>query len=316
MKFLKEFKEIKGDASFRKFYRNKKNKSIIVYSKKEKNKNLLIYDAVNKILIKNKILAPKLISQNYKKDYIEIEDLGKKTIFQILKEKKLNNYIIMTKVLRILKKIQLIKDKKINNFQNKSYKIKEYKKKILFNETRLFCEWYVPRKLSQKKIKDFNLKLQKEISFLISKLNYKNNTFVHRDFHVSNLVYNKDVIGLIDNQDALIGNKAYDLASLIDDVRFRTSIQFKKRLFEHYLKINKNIKLDKFKNDFEILSVLRNLKIIGIFTRLAYRDKKNRYLKLIPYAWEMIFFRMKYNGVFKNLVLLLSKNFPAVRVKL
>ena len=129
MKFLKELKEIKGDASFRKFYRNKKNKSIIVYSKKEKNKNLLIYDAVNKILIKNKILAPKLISQNYKKDYIEIEDLGKKTIFQILKEKKLNNYIVMMKVLGILKKIQLIKDKKINNFQNKSYKIKEYKKK-------------------------------------------------------------------------------------------------------------------------------------------------------------------------------------------
>ena len=316
MKFLKKFKEIKGDASFRKFYRNKKNKSIIVYAKKEKKINLLTYDAVNKILIKNKILAPKLISQNYKKDYIEIEDLGKKTIFQILKEKKFNKYIIMMKVLRILTKMQLIKDKKIKNFQNKSYKIKEYKKTILFKETRLFCEWYVPQKLSQKKIKDFNLKLQKEIRLLISKLNYKNNTFVHRDFHVSNLVYDKDVIGLIDNQDALIGNKAYDLASLIDDVRFRTSIQFKKSLFKNYLKINKNIKLDKFKNDFEILSVLRNLKIIGIFTRLAYRDKKIRYLKLIPYAWEMIFMRMKYNGVFKNLALLLSKNFPANRVKL
>ena len=39
---------------------------------------------------------------------------------------------------------------------------------------------------------------------------------------------------------------------------------------------------NKFKNDFEILSVLRNLKIIGIFTRLSKRDKKNKYLKLIP----------------------------------
>ena len=316
MKFLKEFKEIKGDASFRKFYRNKKNRSIIIYAKKEKIKNLLIYDAVNKILIKNKILAPKLISQKYKKNYIEIEDLGTKTIFQILKKKKFNNYIIMTKVLKILKKIQLIKDKKIKNFQNKSYKIKDYNEKILFNETKLFCDWYVPQKLSRKKIKIFNLKLKKEIKFLISKLNYKNNTFVHRDFHVSNLVYNKDAIGLIDNQDALIGNKAYDLASLIDDVRFRTSIQFKKKLFEYYLKINRNIKLNKFKNDFEILSVLRNLKIIGIFTRLAHRDKKNRYLKLIPYAWEMIILRMKYNEVFKNLASLLGKNFQNIRVKL
>ena len=316
MKFLKEFKEIKGDASFRKFYRNKKNRSIIIYAKKEKIKNLLVYDAVNKILIKNKILAPKLISQKYKKNYIEIEDLGTKTIFQILKKKKFNNYIIMKKVLKILKKIQLIKDKKIKNFQNKYYKIKDYNEKILFNETKLFCDWYVPQKLSRKKIKIFNLKLKKEIKFLISKLNYKNNTFVHRDFHVSNLVYNKDAIGLIDNQDALIGNKAYDLASLIDDVRFRTSIQFKKKLFEYFLKINRNIKLNKFKNDFEILSVLRNLKIIGIFTRLAHRDKKNRYLKLIPYAWEMIILRMKYNEVFKNLASLLGKNFQNIRVKL
>ena len=316
MKFLKEFNEIKGDASFRKFYRNKKNKSIIVYAKKEKKKNLLIYDAINKILIKNKILAPKLISQNYKKDYIEIEDLGTKTIFQILKKKKYQNYTIMTKVLRILQKMQSIKDKKIKNFQNKSYKIKEYNKTILFNEAKLFCDWYVPQKLPKKKIKIFNLKLLKEIKLLISMLYYKNNTFVHRDFHVSNLVYNKDAIGLIDNQDALIGNKAYDLASLIDDVRFKTSIQFKRRLLRNYLKINKNIKSDKFKNDFEILSVLRNLKIIGIFTRLAHRDKKNRYLKLIPYAWKMIRQRMKYNEVFKNLAFLLNKNFSNTKVKL
>ena len=74
MRFLKYFKEIKGDASFRKFYRNKKKNSIIVFAEKERNKNLLIYDAINKIIIRNKILAPKLLNQNYKKNYIEIQD--------------------------------------------------------------------------------------------------------------------------------------------------------------------------------------------------------------------------------------------------
>ena len=78
MKLSKDFKEIKGDASFRKFYRNTKKNSIIVFANREKIKNLLIYDSVNKILIKNKIIAPKLLSQNYKKNYIEIQDLGKK----------------------------------------------------------------------------------------------------------------------------------------------------------------------------------------------------------------------------------------------
>ena len=44
-----------------------------------------------------------------------------------------------------------------------------------------------------------------------------------------------------------------------------------------YIKLNKTIDQNKLKNDFEILSVLRNLKIIGIFTRLAIRDRKKVY---------------------------------------
>ena len=82
--------QIKSDASFRKFYRKKINKksSIIVYAEKEKNKNLINYDAINKLLIKNKIFAPKLHSQNLSKNFIEIEDFGTKTIFDIFKKKK------------------------------------------------------------------------------------------------------------------------------------------------------------------------------------------------------------------------------------
>ena len=90
MNNLGNIKKIKGDASFRKFYR-KKNKnlsSIVVFAKKEKYKNLVIYDAINKILNKNKILAPSLYKENYKKNFIEIQDFGDKTIFKILVKKK------------------------------------------------------------------------------------------------------------------------------------------------------------------------------------------------------------------------------------
>ena len=96
---MKNLEKIKGDASFRKFFRkrSKKFNSIIVFSKKEKNKNLLIYDAINKILIKNKILAPKLYQENFKKDYLEIEDFGKNTIFKILNKKKTIHIFISRK---------------------------------------------------------------------------------------------------------------------------------------------------------------------------------------------------------------------------
>ena len=311
MEFSKGFKEIKGDASFRKFYRNKKKKSIIVFAKKEKNRNLLIYDAINKILIKNKIVAPKLIDQNYQKNYIEIKDLGNKTIYQIFIANNKNLYPIFKKIIKVLNKIQLIKDKKIKNFKNKFYKIKDYKKKVLLDEVKLFNDWYAPKKLNKKKLNIFNYKFDKEIRSLLLKLNYKNDTFVHKDFHISNLIINtKNQIGLIDNQDALIGNKAYDLASLIDDVRYKTSNSLKEKVYNYYLKTNKKIKKNKFKNDFDILSVVRNLKIIGIFMRLSERDNKKKYLKLIPYAWEMIDNKISKNNIFDNLKLLLKFNFP------
>ena len=65
-----------------------------------------------------------------------------------------------------------------------------------------------------------------------------------------------------------------------------------------------------FKNDFEIISVLRNLKIIGIFTRLAVRDNKKKYLKLVPYAWKLVKLRSQ-NDCFKdlnNLLKVLKRN--------
>ena len=310
MKNSAKLKKIKGDASFRKFFRYQENNSIIVLSKKEKLKNLLIYDAINKILIKNKILAPNLLKENYSNNYIEIQDFGDKTLFEILKNKKKNKINTFKDIVKILNKIQLIKDKKIKNFKNKFYKVKEYKTKILFDEAKLFCDWYSPKILPKVQSIKFKKKFKLEVKNLLSKLNYKNDTFVHRDFHVSNLMYYNKKIAVIDSQDALIGNKAYDLASLIDDVRLKTSNELKEKVFKYYFKTNKKIQLERFKQDFEILSILRNLKIIGIFMRLAIRDNKKKYLKLIPYAWEMINFRIKKQREFKNLMLLLKNNFP------
>jgi aminoglycoside/choline kinase family phosphotransferase len=83
----------------------------------------------------------------------------------------------------------------------------------------------------------------------------------------------------------------------------------KNKVLNHYLKDYKKKNRKKFINDFEILSTLRNLKIIGIFMRLALRDNKKKYIKLIPYAWEMINHRMRENRKFKNLKLMLKKNF-------
>ena len=185
--------KIKGDASNREFFRKKKNgnSSIIVFAKKDKFKNLLIYDSINKVLIKNKILAPALYDENYNKHYIEIQDLGNQTILKILSKKNINKLDCFKKVIKLLNQIQLIKDTKIKNFKKKIYTIPKYDNKILIKEANLFCDWYIKKNLSKTKRKKFSKEFQIIIKTLTSKLKLKNNIFVHRDFHVSNLMIQK-----------------------------------------------------------------------------------------------------------------------------
>ena len=305
-------KKIKGDASFRSFYRKEKNnkKSILVYATKEKEKNLLVYDAINKLLIKNKILAPKLYKENYKKNFIEIEDFGDDTIFKLLKRKGSNKIDLYKQSIYLLNKIQKIRQNKIKNFKGINYKVPTYDNYKLFKEARLFCDWYAKKYIKKKKLELFNIRINKQIKFLLTNLKLKNDILVHRDFHVSNLMKYKKKIATIDTQDALIGNRAYDLASLIDDVRLKSNKKLKDSIYNYYLRLNKH-KTNKIilLNDFEILSVLRNLKIIGIFARLAARDKKQKYLKLIPYAWKLIELRSKGNKIFDEFKKIMDANF-------
>ena len=187
---MKNLKAIKGDASFRKFFR-KKNKnfsSIIVFANKEKYKNLIIYDAINKILNQNKILAPILYNQNYKKNYIEIQDFGNKTIFNELNKKKGGKFNQFKKIVDLLIQIQSIKNRKIKTFKNKSYSIPKYDKKNLIKEANLFCNWYVRKNFKKTNLNKFSKEFDKIVKKLTSELKLKNDVFVHRDFHVSNLM--------------------------------------------------------------------------------------------------------------------------------
>tara|TARA_Y100000590_G_scaffold204627_1_gene232098 strand:+ start:498 stop:1448 length:951 start_codon:yes stop_codon:yes gene_type:complete len=311
---LNKMKLLTGDASFRKYYRSSNN-SIIVFSRKNKYSNLVIYDAINKCLNKNRVKAPKLKKEFYNNNYIEIEDLGDNSLYKILKKNK-NKYKIYLNIIKTLKLIQKINSKSITTFKKNNYVIPQYSKNKLLNESKLFLYWYLPKVLKKTKKIKAKKEIEKIFNNLYAKLKLKKRVFVHRDFHVSNMMFYKNKIYLIDNQDAVYGNMAYDLASLIDDVRFKTSKNLKDKIFKIYIKLNSFIDQNKFKNDFEILSVLRNLKIIGIFTRLAIRDGKKKYMRLIPYAWKMIEQRTSNNLVFEELEKTLNKYFSKkVRLK-
>ena len=303
---------IAGDASSRKFYRlklKKKNK-IIIFTQEEKYKNLIAYCSINNFLIKNKISAPKLYDYNLQKGILVIEDFGDNTFKKILVRSK-NKFFIYKKLIDLLIKIQKIKPKsKLPSIINKPHPLKKYSNKILHKESNLFFDWYLPFFLSDKKCKKIKKKLKKILSKLYNRLNFPNTCFVHRDYHAENLMKIGKRIGIIDSQDALVGNPTYDLVSLIDDVRIKTSKKLKNKVYKYYLKKTKKkytIKEKEFLEDFEILSVQRSLKIIGIFSRLFKRDGKKKYVKFIPYTWKMLEERMQ-SSIFFELKKILKVN--------
>ena len=312
---------IAGDASFRKFYRLKlkKKSKIIIFASKDKYTNLVAYSAVNNFLKNNRILAPKLYEHNLSKGILIIEDFGDTTFNKIL-VKKNSKFPVYKKLVDLLIKIQKIKPKsKLQSIINKPHIVKKYSKKILHKESDLFFDWYLPLFLNKKKNKKLKKKAKKILSQLYSRLNFPNSCFVHRDYHLENLMKIKKKIGVIDSQDALIGNPAYDLVSLVDDVRVKTSSKLKSQICEYYLKKTKKIyriKREKFLEDFDILSVQRSLKIIGIFSRLFKRDKKKRYVKFIPYTWNLLEKRMN-SKIFFELRKIFENNIPkSVRNKI
>ena len=210
-------KKISGDASFREFYRIQKGfkSSIIVVAKKDKFKNLVTYSAVNKILNMNGILAPKLLSNFINEKIIEITDLGKISFYDFIKNKKnkLSNY---KKLIDIIIKMQKIKLKKKYNFKNNQIRFEKYNIRNLHKESDLFFDWYLKHLFNRRKSMQIKNKVKKELNKLYKCLSLKNNCFTHRDFHASNIMMSKGKFGLVDSQDAILGNPLYDVASLID----------------------------------------------------------------------------------------------------
>lgn len=113
---------------------------------------------------------------------------------------------------------------------------------------------------------------------------------VLRDYHAENIMLlapasdGSGEQGLIDFQDALVGHPAYDLVSLLQDARRDVSLELERAMLDRYCQATGAG--EEFLADYARLGCQRNAKIVGIFTRLAKRDGKLRYLAMIPRVWE------------------------------
>ena len=155
-------------------------------------------------------------------------------------------------------------------------------------ETMLFVDWYLIKD-QRKKITNTQKKIfKRKIKDLYSSVK---GMYVcgHMDYHVDNIFYfkNSKSIGLIDYQDIKQTHVAYDVLSILQDVRNPIKKSLEKELVEYFLKKSECNKYN-FKSAYNFFSIQRNLKIVGIFSRLKHRDRKSNYYKLIPICFNLI----------------------------
>ena len=115
---------------------------------------------------------------------------------------------------------------------------------------------------------------------------------VLRDYHAENILVLPDRsgtarAGLLDFQDALLGHRAYDLVSLLQDVRRDVSPAVEARNITHYIE-QTGCDDHAFRTAYAALGAQRNLRILGVFGRLGHDYGKPQYVDMIPKVWDLL----------------------------
>ncbi len=288
--FLKKAKVIRPrlkwlphDASGRRYARVLSGKKSYILMDSPASERPDLFYKMDKVLGKNKIEVPHIYQSNITDGLILMEDLGQKSLADIYNQNDdALTFCAYQKALDLLLKMR-------QSIRQKPDFVPVYTDGYLTFEENLLTDWYIPaltgKRLPIKAIQQFKkiwLKLNKKIQKM-------DKTLVLLDYHADNLMVKQNgKMAALDFQDARWGGFLYDVISLLEDERHPLPKEIAQKLWDYYW--HSLGELDTKSNHVlgAILAVQRHTKVIGIFTRLAIRDKKEKYLKFIPDSWKML----------------------------
>ncbi len=214
------------------------------------------------------VLTPSVIEKNPTHKYLLMEYFPINNASKYYKKEELKNIFPQAiKTLKLLqqprKRFSGVPIKPFNNLtRNASKGIETY---IEYFDYKIQIGYYLNR-LIQKSLKNNFISLNK----------YKP-TLTHGDFFLENFIYYQKDLYLIDHQDLHYNHPYLDIASLIFDARRLYSSQTEDMLIRNYAK-KLNLSLVDFRSDIHLVSLARNLRILGNWVNL-YRSGKTQYLK-------------------------------------
>jgi len=271
-----------GDASFRRYFRvTLAGRSAVLMDAPPDKEDSGPFLAIGRHLHDLGFSAPQPLAIDLDQGLILLEDFGDARVNPVLAADSAKETAIYAAAVDLLAALH----------QHPPADVPPYTEAEYLREARLFPDWYLPALgLSEGPGHDAAW------APLWPALFNHPPVLVLRDYHADNLMLldrpGHRRLGLLDYQDALAGHPAYDLASLLQDIRRVVSPELEAAMLARYIAARRQGPLgldeDAFRTAYAILAAQRNIKILGVFTRLYVRDGKPAYPRFHPRLWDMV----------------------------
>ena len=265
---------LEGDASFRRYFRlNQSGESAMLMHAPPPHEDPKPFLHVAHWLTDVGLRAPRILAEDAEAGWVLTEDFGDERVREWIDAHPGDERAIYSAAIDTLAQLHTIPPGPFP----------PYDMAVYLREAMLLVEWYCPAMALDVDTDGYRQAWEVALAPLLDR--QEPGVTVLRDYHAENIMLPPDGgQGLIDFQDALVGHPAYDLVSLLQDARRDVSPELEAEMLAHYRA--KAAPDEDFDADYARLGAQRNAKIVGIFTRLAKRDGKARYLAMIPRVWD------------------------------
>src|SRR5690242_18116935 len=275
-----------ADASFRRYFRvvlaapwrkTDGHATLIAMDAPPANEDCRPYVRVADMLRDAGVHAPLIVASDLAQGFLLMSDLGARTYASALDAQTAG--ALYDDALDALVRMQQVRCDDA---------LPPYDDALLRRELALFPDWYVERHLRRTLSAAERETLAYVFDALVANNLAQPRVFVHRDYHSRNLMVAAPNPGVLDFQDAVCGPITYDLVSLLRDAYVEwdeeRQLDWAIRYWERARKVHLPVAADfsAFWRDFEWMGVQRQLKVLGIFSRLKHRDGKAAYVDDMP----------------------------------
>ena len=294
---VETFEMLPQSGSYREYCRLKNDKRSVIGAFNNDVKENTAFLSFSNHLYNKGVKVPKVytVSSDLKK-YL-LEDLGDTTLFGYLTETREqegfseNIISVYKKVLTALPRIQIVAGKEID--YSVCYPREAFDKQSMMWDLNYFKYYFL--KLAKISFDEQALEddFQLFSNYLLSA---SSNYFLYRDFQSRNVMLKNDDVYFIDYQGGRRGALQYDLASLLYDGKADIPESVRQQLFDFYIsELKKYMKVDeeRFTAYFKGFVLIRIMQAMGAYGFRGFYEKKEHFLKSIPFALKNLEFLLK-----------------------